>query len=399
MKLRTITTPQLPNHTWLARTIAVLLAASALAIAPHAQARVFISVNIAPPLLPIYEQPPIPGSGYYWTPGYWAYDRYDGYFWVPGTWVRTPYYGALWTPAYWGWGGNAYVFYPGYWGRSVGYYGGIDYGYGYTGSGYYGGYWGNGGFYYNTAYNQFGSVRITNVYTKTVVDSVSTNRFSYNGPGGVSRQPTAVELANSRERHTGMVSEQIRQQTLASRNTSLRASVNHGTPSIMATPRAGVFERASAGAAAVGRSNRVEQSTAAHAGSLRSANYAPRHGQGSMHGTAMQPMHASRTTTTHMHQASSDNRSIERHYQSTSHVNGNERSTSNGSSGPSMRQERQSQHYQGQREASAMHSSEGPRHGNSTRTETPRQAPAQRGGGEKQQSGGDKPKDRNHGGG
>ena len=30
-----------------------------------------------------------PGSGYLWTPGYWAYGP-EGYFWVPGTWVQPP---------------------------------------------------------------------------------------------------------------------------------------------------------------------------------------------------------------------------------------------------------------------------------------------------------------------
>jgi len=44
-----------------------------------------ISAQIAPPPLPVYDQPPIPGEGYLWTPGYWAYDEGDGYYWVPGT--------------------------------------------------------------------------------------------------------------------------------------------------------------------------------------------------------------------------------------------------------------------------------------------------------------------------
>jgi len=40
-----------------------------------------------------------------------------------------------------GLGGDAYVFHVGYWGPVVGFYGGIDYGYGYVGRGYYGGRW------------------------------------------------------------------------------------------------------------------------------------------------------------------------------------------------------------------------------------------------------------------
>ena len=48
-----------------------------------------VSVNLAPPELPVYEQPAIPSAGYLFTPGYWAWD--DGeYYWVPGTWVLAP---------------------------------------------------------------------------------------------------------------------------------------------------------------------------------------------------------------------------------------------------------------------------------------------------------------------
>src|ERR1700743_3367566 len=94
-----------------------------------------ISVNIAPPALPVYVQPPCPAVGYIWTPGYWAYDEGD-YYWVPGTWVAAPQPGFLWTPGYWGWGEGAYLWHAGYWGPHVGFYGGINYGFGYGGVGY-----------------------------------------------------------------------------------------------------------------------------------------------------------------------------------------------------------------------------------------------------------------------
>jgi len=241
MKMRAITSSSSLKRTLLAHAAVALLAASAFTIAPQAQARVFISVNLAPPLLPVYEQPPLPGPGYLWTPGYWAYAD-GGYYWVPGTWVRAPYRGALWTPGYWGWGGGgAYVFHGGYWGLHVGYYGGINYGFGYTGSGYYGGYWNRGGFYYNQAVNRFGGVRVTNVYNRTVINNTTVNRYSFNGPGGINRAPTRQELAVARERHMGPTGEQVKQRELASRNETLRASVNHGTPPIPATQRAGEF--------------------------------------------------------------------------------------------------------------------------------------------------------------
>jgi WXXGXW repeat (2 copies) len=58
--------------------------------------------NIPPPPLPVYDQPPIPGPGYLWTPGYWDWsDDADDYYWVPGTWVEPPEPGYLWTPGYW----------------------------------------------------------------------------------------------------------------------------------------------------------------------------------------------------------------------------------------------------------------------------------------------------------
>ena len=65
----------------------------------------------------------MPGDGYLWIPGYWAYAD-DDYYWVPGTWVMPPQAGLLWTPGYWGWGDNGYVFNDGYWGPTVGFYGG-----------------------------------------------------------------------------------------------------------------------------------------------------------------------------------------------------------------------------------------------------------------------------------
>ncbi|HTA73860.1 MAG TPA: YXWGXW repeat-containing protein, partial [Gemmatimonadaceae bacterium] len=77
------------------------------------------AVDVAPPDLPAYSQPPCPGDGYLWTPGYWAWA--DGsYYWVAGAWVEPPQPGFLWTPGYWGWGGSAFVFHEGYWGEHVG---------------------------------------------------------------------------------------------------------------------------------------------------------------------------------------------------------------------------------------------------------------------------------------
>ena len=100
-------------------TIVAAVIAGALLMAPAAaNARVFISVGIAPPPIPVYEQPFAPGYGYIWTPGYWAYGD-DGYYWVDGAWVYPPYVDALWTPGYWGWGDGGYFWNAGYWDLSL----------------------------------------------------------------------------------------------------------------------------------------------------------------------------------------------------------------------------------------------------------------------------------------
>jgi hypothetical protein len=145
-----------------------VLAAAAIAIpmltlaAPRAQAGIFVSINFAPPALPVYEQPALPQEGFIWTPGYWAYGDY-GYFWVPGTWVPAPQPGYLWTPGYWGYDGGMYGWHEGYWGEHVGYYGGVNYGFGYGGIGFFGGQWQGGRFSYNSACSNFGSVHVTKV--------------------------------------------------------------------------------------------------------------------------------------------------------------------------------------------------------------------------------------------
>src|ERR1700732_1433352 len=182
----------------------LLLAIVVLAMSAPSFAQLGISITIAPPALPIYEQPPCPAEGYIWTPGYWAYD-YDGgdYYWVPGTWVEPPQVGFLWTPAYWGWGGDRFVFHEGYWGPHVGFYGGIAYGYGYFGEGYEGGRWDNGRFFYNRSVNNVNGVNIHNVYNTTVINNTTpVNRVSYTGGnGGINARPRPEDEIAARERH------------------------------------------------------------------------------------------------------------------------------------------------------------------------------------------------------
>jgi hypothetical protein len=91
--------------------------AASLAPGSLAQIAVGISVHVGPPALPVYTQPPCPGDGYLWTPGYWAYGPV-GYYWVPGVWVTPPRVGVLWTPGYWGFGGGLYGWLPAIGGRT-----------------------------------------------------------------------------------------------------------------------------------------------------------------------------------------------------------------------------------------------------------------------------------------
>src|SRR5580704_16463378 len=122
-----------------------------------------VSITIAPPALPVYEQPMAPADGYLWTPGYWG-NGDEGYYWVPGTWVLAPEPGLLWTPGYWGFVNNYFIWNAGYWGPHVGFYGGINYGCGYFGVGFAGGYWRDREFFYNRAFTHITNVNITNVY-------------------------------------------------------------------------------------------------------------------------------------------------------------------------------------------------------------------------------------------
>ena len=142
---------------------ALMLAALLVVGLPLASSSAFvaISVGFAPPAIPVYEQPLCPAPNYLWTPGYWAYGDV-GYYWVPGIWVAPPRVGFLWTPGYWGFRGGQYVFSDGYWGPTVGFYGGINYGFGYGGRGYYGGEWAGNAFRYNTAVTRVNTTIINN---------------------------------------------------------------------------------------------------------------------------------------------------------------------------------------------------------------------------------------------
>jgi hypothetical protein len=208
-------------------------------------------VSNAPPLLPVYDQPPIPGPGYIWTPGYWAYDESDGdYYWVPGTWVMPPRVGLLWTPGFWYFEASNYRFRPGYWAPTVGFYGGVNYGFGYVGHGYEGGRWDGGRFMYNSAVNNVTNVReidVRNVYRKEVtINRTVVNNVSYvGGSGGLREQPTDIERRAEEQNRTQRVAvtdEQKRHVDTSRGKRELRAKANQGKPAVAATRKAAALD-------------------------------------------------------------------------------------------------------------------------------------------------------------
>jgi YXWGXW repeat-containing protein len=269
-----------------------------------------VSVNIAPPPLPVYVQPACPEPGYLWVPGYWAWS--DGaYYWVPGTWVLPPEVGLLWTPGWWGWNDDDddYVWHAGYWGPHVGFYGGVDYGYGYDGEGFEGGYWRGSQFYYNRAVVHVGPTIVNNYY-HTVVYNNTYEHVSYNGGrGGVVAHPTRGQMLAEREPHIGFTPVQQRQQRMAFADPSLRADRNHGRPPVAATARPAVFHgsnvipaRAAGGPVhytpshntMVTRSDRPSWATGQNRAGRPMERGAPMHGQAPFERPQQQPRFESR---------------------------------------------------------------------------------------------------------
>jgi hypothetical protein len=220
-----------------------------LPLPPHFQPRranAADNVNVAPPPLPSYAQPAIPEEGYLWIPGFWAWrEAVPDYFWVPGTWIRPPHRGLLWTPAYWSRGDGGYFFHPGYWAEQVGFYGGIDYGYGYGGDGYLGGRWENGTLYYNRATNNLGSSSASHVYDRAIPADDNSMRISFNGGRrGTTARPTPQQEQLAKERHIEPTAEQRQHFEMAAKDRALYSKLNRGEPGLAATSHPSEFEGA-----------------------------------------------------------------------------------------------------------------------------------------------------------
>jgi hypothetical protein len=195
-----------------------------------------VSIRVAPPPLPVYVQPACPTDGYLWTPGYWAYGEL-GYYWVPGVWIAPPSVGMLWTPGYWGYAGGIYGWHGGYWGPHIGFYGGVNYGYGYGGVGFVGGMWQGGAFRYNTAVVNVNATVVHNTYiNRTVINNttVVNNTTSFNGPGGTAARPSPQELTAMNERHVQATPQQLAHNETMRQDRNQLASSNGGHPSTVA---------------------------------------------------------------------------------------------------------------------------------------------------------------------
>jgi WXXGXW repeat (2 copies) len=218
-----------------------LLALLVSLIPASSQAGIFISVGFAPPAMPVYVQPPCPEDGLMWIPGYWHYGEM-GYYWVPGAWVPAPEPGFLWTPGYWGWGNGLYIFHEGYWGRHVGYYGGVNYGFGYMGVGFAGGEWRGGRFAYNTAVVNVNTTVIHNTYVNTTIVHNTTilnnSHTAYSGgPGGINHPATPEERVAEHEQHQPPSSVQQQHLQAAQHSPSSWAKNNGGHPTTLAVAK------------------------------------------------------------------------------------------------------------------------------------------------------------------
>lgn len=211
-----------------------ILLAALLSFTP-AVSSAFVAITVTPPVLPVYDQPPCPGDGYIWTPGYWAWDA-DAvdYYWVPGVWVLAPQVGFLWTPGWWGYGDGGYLWNAGYWGPTVGFYGGINYGWGYYGSGFVGGAWAGNNFRYNTAVWHVDPAAVHNTYADPSVVRPANNHVSFNGPGGIDARPTAAEQAAMGQHRTEAIATQHQHELAARQDPAQHYSNNHGQPKQMA---------------------------------------------------------------------------------------------------------------------------------------------------------------------
>ena len=126
----------------------------------------------------------------------------------------------------------------------VGFYGGVNYGFGYDGVDTTADAGKAESFFYNTAVNNIRVTQVTNVYNApVVVNNVTTiNRVSFNGGmGGVVAAPTPQQLSAASEPHIPPTPLQRNHVRAASVQPQQFLNTNQGKPAVAATPRPGAF--------------------------------------------------------------------------------------------------------------------------------------------------------------
>ena len=94
---------------------AVLAVASLASAALAAPASAQVYVNLAPPAPIVETRPAIPGPGYAWRRGYWAWNG-NRYVWSHGLWARPPHAGQAWIAGRWVQGSRGrWHWIPGHW--------------------------------------------------------------------------------------------------------------------------------------------------------------------------------------------------------------------------------------------------------------------------------------------
>ena len=124
-----------------------------------------------------------------------------------------------------------------------GFYGGIDYGYGYGGVGFEGGYWRGGVYTYNRNVVNVGLSVNAAVYSKAVAHGGGSQTSFNGGNGGVNAKPSPQERAFASEHHIGPTHQQHEHRQLAGKNPDLKFARNRGKPAIAATSKAGDFSK------------------------------------------------------------------------------------------------------------------------------------------------------------
>ena len=158
----------------------------------------------------------------------------------------------------------------------MGFYGGVDDGYGYGGVGFEGGYWRGGVYTYNRNVVNVGlSVNVA-VYSRRRPSGGSQTSFN-GGNGGVNAKPTPQERAFANERHIGPTHQQHEHRQLAGKNPDLKFAHNGGRPAIAATSRRGLQQGQVRGE---GSRNRVQPTSLKTQGAStgHKAGASPRHG-------------------------------------------------------------------------------------------------------------------------